>query len=223
MARRRSTINRKEYMDTIDANQPRHRMDRTANASSLLKANEDVLKSISDVDQLISTVLDIVEPTVGHGMSESNWKMFQRDLMTAAQDGLMSAKRYLYNYALKGYGHGVISTQRESQKEIANTILEHADRLFKSKPQVAELLLYKAIKSKLGTSIDESVFEDFAAKMPENPKHYHRYLAETVAKINNLKLVESEQGSIARLLTESSGTRCDMIIKKMAKLGFQLG
>jgi hypothetical protein len=145
------------------------------------------------------------------------------DLMGAAERGLLGVQQYLHNYALKGYGNGVIQTQRESQKEIANTILEHSDRLFKSKAIVAESLLFRALEHKIGVSINESAFEDFVSKMPENPRHYHRYLAETVAKANNLKLVESEQASIARLLTESSGSHCDRVIKTMQKCGYQLG
>lgn len=227
MARRRSTINRKEYMDTIDANQPRHRMDRTANASSLLKANEDMLKNIDDLDELISTVLDLVEPTVGQGMSEANWRKFQMDLMSAAQQGTMNVKRFLYNYALKGYGQGVLntagSTYRESAKEIARTILEHSDMLFLTKASVAEIKLAKAVEPKIGVSINESDFESFVQGMPDDPKNYHRYLAETVAKAYRLSLVESAEQSIAGILLESSGSVKDLVVKHMQRYGFYLG
>lgn len=210
-------------MDTIDNNVKTHRMDKSANASSLLKANEGKLKAIPDVDTLISTVLDIVGETVGIGMSEANWKKFQMDLMKSAEFGIDGVRKYLYNYALKGYDNGVIQLRREGMKEIAATILEHADILFRSKASIAELKLAKAVEGKIGTTINESAFEEFVNGMPDNPKQYHRYLAHIVAKTNKLSLFESEEQAFGGLLTESCGTQRDIVAKKMRKFGFFLG
>jgi hypothetical protein len=198
-------------------------MDKSANASSLLKANESSLKAIPDVDTLISTVLDLVGETVGVGMSEGNWKKFQMDLMKSAEFGIDGVRRFLYNYALKGYDNGVIQLRREGMKEIAATILEHADILFRSKASIAELKLAKAVEDKIGTTIDESAFEEFVDGMPDNPKQYHRYLAHVVAKSNKLSLFESEEQAFGGLLTESCGTQRDTVAKKMRKFGFFLG
>lgn len=224
MARYKSTINRKTHMDYIDPNATEKRLKPSSNPSVVLKQHAQELWAMRDAEELKSRALELVGECLGHGLSQENWMKFKNMLAGADErGGWQGVRSFLTNYSMSGHDHGVVKLTRESQKALANVIYENANVLFKSNPRVAELRLFKAVEHSIGVSIDESTFEAFVAKMPKDPKNYHSYLAETVAKAFGMRLVESEEASLAGMLTESAGTVKDIIAKEMRKYNFFIG
>lgn len=108
------------------------------NPTSELQAKYQQLMTIQDPHELVDAAVGIVQPLVGRGMSEKNWRIFQRNIQGAARRGLVGLQMFLSNYILKGGGQGVIGSgggRFESVDVIANMITEDVDIFNELTPQ----------------------------------------------------------------------------------------
>lgn len=120
---------------------PRDHSKKPGNPTSALQAQYQQLMTIQDPDELAQTALEIVQPLVGSGMSEQNFRKFKINLQDAAQRGLVGLQGFLSNYILAGSGLSVGRGGRGGPREaaevaqIASMISEDVNDIRKLTPQ----------------------------------------------------------------------------------------
>lgn len=98
------------------------------NPTNALQKIYTQLMGIQDVDELVNTVIETVQPLVGKGMSELNFRKLKMNLSKTAQQGLPDVQKYLTMYILAGSGMAVESETLES---IASFITEDVSDVVK--------------------------------------------------------------------------------------------
>ena len=77
---------------------------REGNPTHAIQQHYSALMSIDDPEMLKEKVLEIVQPLVGHGMSNNNYKKFLMELNRSAARGLENLQFFLSNFMLAGSG-----------------------------------------------------------------------------------------------------------------------
>lgn len=77
------------------------------NPTSEIQKHYTELMAIQDPEELIQAADSLVQPLIGHGFSENNYRKFAMNLQQAARRGLTGVQMFLNNYLLKGSGLGV--------------------------------------------------------------------------------------------------------------------
>ena len=77
---------------------------RAGNPTFEIQKHYDELMSIADVDELVQHAVQIVEPTVGAGFSERNYRKFMMNINRARERGVSEVQRFLTNFLLAGAG-----------------------------------------------------------------------------------------------------------------------
>ena len=69
-----------------------------------IQKNYDELMSIVDVDELVRRAVEIIEPTMGAGFSEKNYRKFMMNINNARELGVPEVQKFLTNFLLSGSG-----------------------------------------------------------------------------------------------------------------------
>lgn len=104
----------------------------SSNPTSELQKSYQQLMAIEDPEELMKAAISVVEPLVGSGISETNYRKFINDIRNAARKGTNGIQFFLSNYILKGSGLGV---DLNSIQSIASYITEDANEICKLTPQ----------------------------------------------------------------------------------------
>jgi len=102
------------------------------NPTSELQKHYSTLMAIQDPEELYRKILEIVEPTVGHGFSDRNYQKFMTNLDASKASGLLKMQRFITNFILAGSGMRVT----EDIEGIASLIDEDLTREQKLLAQV---------------------------------------------------------------------------------------
>lgn len=102
------------------------------NPTSALQAAYQQLMAIQDPQELMDAAIQVVQPLVGHGMSEQNYRKFMQNLEGSARKGLTGIQMFLSNYILKGSGMGA---RLEAAESIASFITEDINEVRALTPQ----------------------------------------------------------------------------------------
>lgn len=90
------------------------------------------LMAIQDPQEMMDAAIQVVQPLVGRGMSEQNYKKFMQNLQGSARRGLVGIQSFLSNYILKGSGMGATLEAAES---VASFITEDVNEVCNLTPR----------------------------------------------------------------------------------------
>ena len=150
---------------------------KAGNPTHAIQAVYAELMDIPDPAELRRRAIEVVEPLVGHGMSQANFKKFLFDLDNSSKKGITDLKMYLSNYVLKGTGHGVLF--RNSVEAIAACISEDVNEVHVLSPRLQQLKFLIESKTDF-TVVPEKMLEqgtptkDMRVNRPAQYNHWHQ-------------------------------------------------
>lgn len=113
---------------------PRDLSEVPGNPSYALRQNYEQLMAIPDPEDLKATAIKIVQPFIGRGLSEKNYRKFLQSL--GQKRNLTQMQKYVSDYILAGAGLKVVENEEDA---IASLLTEDIDSSIELTPDQEKL------------------------------------------------------------------------------------